>query len=84
MHYPDGMFYADTKARFGVEYYGVHAEWFCDVIRSGDFTQYRPHTYDVVKYLRNFPRITIVGRRSQTNGLLRGQRDFNAHPSICR
>ena len=55
IHYPDGMFYADTKDRFGVEYYGVHAEWFCDAIRSGDFTQYRPHTYDVVKYLRNFP-----------------------------
>eukprot|EP00439_Symbiodinium_sp_Y106_P016657 s3868_g2.t1 len=55
IHYPDGMFYADTKDRFGVEYYGVHAEWLCDVITSGDFSQYRLHTYDDVKFLRNFP-----------------------------
>ena len=55
IHYPDGMFYADTKDRFGVEYYGVHAEWLCDVITSGDFSQYRLRTYDDVKFLRNFP-----------------------------
>ena len=49
------MFYADTKDKFGVEFCGIHAEWFYEIIRAGDFTQYRPHTYDVVKCLRNFP-----------------------------
>ena len=32
----------------------MHAEWLCDVITSGDFSQYRLHTYDA-KFLRNFP-----------------------------
>ena len=53
--YPDGMFYADQQDRFGVEYYGIHARWLCDVITSGHTDEYRLHTYAGVKLLRNFP-----------------------------
>eukprot|EP00439_Symbiodinium_sp_Y106_P049823 s1789_g6.t1 len=52
IHYPDGMFYADQKEIFGVEYYGVRAEWLCDAITSRDSDQYRLHTF---KILRNYP-----------------------------
>ena len=45
IHYPDGMFYADQKDKFGVEYYGIHAQWLYDVIVSGRTDDYRLHTY---------------------------------------
>ena len=44
IHYPDGIFNADLKDVFGVEYYGVHAEWFYRLIEADTLTEYRPHT----------------------------------------
>ena len=55
IHYPDGIFYADLKDVFDVEYYGVHAELFYRLIESDTLTEYRPHTYAAIKQLQNFP-----------------------------
>ena len=49
------MFYADQKDKFGVEYYGIHAQWLYDVIVSGRTDDYRLHTYAGIKHLRNYP-----------------------------
>ena len=48
-------FYANLRDMFAVEYYGIHAKWFYDLIRSDDLTEYCPHKYAAIKPLRNFP-----------------------------
>ena len=64
------MFYADQRDKFGVEYYGTHAQWFYDVIISGRTDEYRLHTYAGVKHLSELPGLTISGRGPQADRVL--------------
>ncbi|CAE7831611.1 unnamed protein product [Symbiodinium sp. CCMP2592] len=55
IHYPDGMFYADLRNPFQVEYYGSHAPWLNEMIERNKLTDFALHEYAAIKQLRNFP-----------------------------
>ena len=52
IHYPDGIFYADLKDMFSVEYDGIHAKWFYDsMILSAPmiWAEYCPHSTNMLR-----------------------------------
>ena len=65
IHYPDGIFYADLKDMFSVEYYGIQAKWFYDLIRSDDLGRVLSAQICCDQAVAEFPGITIARRRSQ-------------------
>ena len=43
--------------KFGVDYYRLHTPWFYEIIQSGNFSDFKPHYYAMIKqaYMRNLP-----------------------------